>query len=265
LQRRAAVQRIERARGHADPDAVATRANLAYAVSNQGRYAESEPLFRQALADATKVFGPDHAYTLTVANNLAWVLNRLGRGADAEALYRKVYEARRRTLGAEHRSTLTSLNNLAVQLRRRGAVAEAEPLLRQAYAGFRATLGARHATTLHVGMNLARVLIARNQHDEAATLLRSELDALRANNDGQSIAAAERLLGRALAGLHQRGPARRALLDSWQAASALERGDEARKTAQALVDFYGEPDGDSQQRSRWSGELQRLAADRERP
>jgi serine/threonine-protein kinase len=260
---RAAVQRIERARGHADPDAVATRANLAYAISNQGRYAESEPLFRQALADATKAFGPDHAYTLTVADNLAWVLNRLDRGADAEALYRKVYEARRRTLGAEHRSTLISLNNLAVQLRRRGAVNEAEPLQRQAYAGFLATLGAQHAATLHAGLNLARVLIARNEHGEAATLLRAELDAWRARDDKQAIAAAERLLGRAFAGLHQRGPAQRALIDSWQAASALERGEEARKTAQALVDFYGEPDGDPQQRSRWSGELQRLAAERD--
>ncbi|HET8941991.1 MAG TPA: tetratricopeptide repeat protein, partial [Rudaea sp.] len=76
---RQAALTVGQQKGVLDPDAVALRANLAFAIDAQKRYAETEPLYRLLLRDARKVFGAHHPYTLTIENNLAYVLNKLDR------------------------------------------------------------------------------------------------------------------------------------------------------------------------------------------
>ena len=55
--------------------------------------AEAEPMFRQALADHTRVLGADHPDTITSVNNLATNLDAQGKSAEAEPMYRQACSA----------------------------------------------------------------------------------------------------------------------------------------------------------------------------
>ncbi len=97
-------------------------------LKSQGRYAEAEPLYREALDASRRVLGPEHPDTLiSRENNLAFLLaiarpvRRSGAAVSREAL-----DARRRVLGAEHPDTLISVNNLASLFASQGRYAEAE-------------------------------------------------------------------------------------------------------------------------------------------
>ena len=57
------------------PDTIATVNNLATCLSAQGKRAEAEPMFRQALAAFTRVLGADHPNTIATVNNLAICLS----------------------------------------------------------------------------------------------------------------------------------------------------------------------------------------------
>ena len=63
--------------------------NLAVLYSDQGRYADAEPLYKRALAIREKALGPDHPDVATSLNNLAALYNDQGRYADAEPLYKR--------------------------------------------------------------------------------------------------------------------------------------------------------------------------------
>jgi tetratricopeptide (TPR) repeat protein len=100
----------------------------------QGRYAEAELLFRQALAICRKVLGEEHPLTAQGYNNLAFNLNQQGKYVEAEPLYRKALAIRVKALGAEHPFTAASYTNLGSSLLLQGRYAEAEPLCRAAVA-----------------------------------------------------------------------------------------------------------------------------------
>ena len=55
--------------------------------SDQGKMAEAEAMYLQALAGFEKAWGPDHASTLVTVNNLGLLLLDQGTMAEAEAMY----------------------------------------------------------------------------------------------------------------------------------------------------------------------------------
>jgi hypothetical protein len=57
--------------GPDDPDALASRSNLAIAYQAVGRAAEAIPLLEQTVAAFAQVLGPDHPRTLILRENLA--------------------------------------------------------------------------------------------------------------------------------------------------------------------------------------------------
>ena len=71
-------------------------------LNAQGKYAEAEPLFRQALAIRRKLLGEDHPDTAQSYNNVAGNLNAQGKYAEAEPLFRQALATRRKLLGEDH-------------------------------------------------------------------------------------------------------------------------------------------------------------------
>ena len=90
-------------------------------LRDQGKYAEAEPLYRNALAIRRRVLGEDHPDTATSYNNLALPPRGQGKYAEAEPLYRKALAIRRGVLGEDHPDTAPSYNNLAFYLRPRAS------------------------------------------------------------------------------------------------------------------------------------------------
>jgi Flp pilus assembly protein TadD len=92
---RDALQASRDARGSHDPtpfrDLVivsgiqASLSNLAGLLRAQGRYAEAEPLYREALKNAREEIGPRHPDTLRSLNGLALLLEDQGRYGEADA------------------------------------------------------------------------------------------------------------------------------------------------------------------------------------
>jgi hypothetical protein len=149
--------------------------NLAILLKNQGKLAEAEPLYREALAGRRRTLGGDHHNTLTSMHNLASLLIMQGKLGEAEPLCREALAGRRRTLGDQHPSTLGFINTLANLLNAQGKQGEAEPLYREALAGRRRALGDEHPDTLGSINNLAEHLRNQGKLDEAEPLSREAL------------------------------------------------------------------------------------------
>src|SRR5208283_1551080 len=85
--------------------------NLAITYGKIARYAEAEPLLRQAIAIDEKTLGKEHPVFATDYNNLASVLQDQGKYAEAEPLYRQAIAIDEKALGKEHPNTVTAQKN----------------------------------------------------------------------------------------------------------------------------------------------------------
>ncbi len=120
----------------------------------QGRYAEAEPLFLQALDIRQRQLGDDHPDVAASLNSLALLYQGQGRYAEAEPLFLQALAIRQHQLGDDHFSVATSLNNLALLYQSQGCYAEAEPLYLQALDIKQRQLGDDHPNTQTVRENL---------------------------------------------------------------------------------------------------------------
>ena len=85
---------------------------------DQGKYADAEPLFEQALSIRRRLLTDDHPETAASYNNLASNFTDLGKSDQAQPLYQKALSIRRRLLTDIHPDTTASYNDLAVNLER---------------------------------------------------------------------------------------------------------------------------------------------------
>ncbi len=130
--------------GPDDPRLATTLNNLAALYDTQGRYAEAEPLYQQALAIREKALGPAHPEVAQSLNNLAALYPAQGRYAEAEPLQKRALAIVEKALGPEHPHVATSLNALAALYYAQGKYSEAEPLYKRASAIVEKTLGPEH-------------------------------------------------------------------------------------------------------------------------
>ena len=135
--------------------------NLAENYRALGRFAEAEPLFRQALAIDAKTIGTDHPNYAIDLNNLALVLEATGRFDAAEPLYRQAMAITEKTIGTDHPDYAIHLNNLALLLEATGRTDAAEPLYAEAVKILRAALGEDHPSTKTVLANYERCKAAQ--------------------------------------------------------------------------------------------------------
>ncbi len=150
--------------------------HLGVYLSQQGRYAEAEALFRRAIDIDRVTIGtrdPDYAQNL---NNFASFLQDLGKYAEAEPLYREVISIDEQTIGQAHPEYFKHLGNLASLLHDMERFDEAERTARRAI-----SLSETHGFAMHPDHairlnNLATLLQDRYRFGEAEALYREALE-----------------------------------------------------------------------------------------
>ena len=160
------------------PDEAASLNTLAAVYTDQGRYAEAEPLLTRALVIWEKALGPDHPDVAASLNNLAFVYSHQGRYAEAEPLYARALAIWEKALGADHPDVATSLNGLANVYALQGRYAEAEPLQARALAIRQKALGPDHIDVAVSLTNYADLYTKQGRYAEAEPLYARALPVL---------------------------------------------------------------------------------------
>jgi tetratricopeptide (TPR) repeat protein len=170
--RRAAALPAEKQASLAQAPGLAAKAAT---LRDRGKYAEAEPLLRQALGVYEEVLGPKHPLTARLCNNLATNLEKLGRAREAEPLHRRALAIFEEVLGPRHPDTATGRGNLASNLDAQGRAKEAEPLHRKSLAACEEVLGPKHIETTRGYANLAANLESQGRIKDAEPLIRKAL------------------------------------------------------------------------------------------
>jgi tetratricopeptide (TPR) repeat protein len=119
------------------PDTVATRSWLALSYEAIGRWADAEPLRREALARARKTLKADSPLLAGDLSGLGMNLLRQSKWSEAEALLRECLAIRAKVIPDEWQR-FNTMGWLGGALLGQGNYAEAEPLVVQGYEGLKA-------------------------------------------------------------------------------------------------------------------------------
>jgi tetratricopeptide (TPR) repeat protein len=176
-----AAERMKRAGGDAN-DRAELLNNLANLRQAQGRYAEAEATYREALADVTARMGEDHPFTLGLTNNLGSLLRTQGKFDEAIATQRKALELARKVFGPDHPDTLTLGNNFGLMLTEAGRYDEAHDVYLDTLDRRRRTLGEEHPATLLIRSNYGLLLQSMGRLDEAETIFRDVVEHMKRAN-----------------------------------------------------------------------------------
>jgi hypothetical protein len=110
----------KRVLGAEHPSTLSSANNLAASLSNQGKYADAEPIQREVHEVRKRLLGAEHPKTLSTANNLAASLARQGEYVEAEQMLHAALASLQRVLGPTHPDTLQtacSLEHLQARIR----------------------------------------------------------------------------------------------------------------------------------------------------
>ena len=119
---RDAVEQGRRLPAAVTPARVSSALNLALLVHRYDRDARAaEPMYREALSLARRLYPNDHADLATCMSEFARGLRDLGKLSEAEALSREALAMLRRLYGDRHRETMISAQSLAGCLPRRAS------------------------------------------------------------------------------------------------------------------------------------------------
>jgi tetratricopeptide (TPR) repeat protein len=193
------------------PDAAPMRATLLHNLGglefSRGRPRRAEPHARASVALRERLLGKSHPSVAADLAALAPIVEANGARGEARALCRRAIRIFARAYGPRHFEVGFNVGQLAAFSHEEGRLAEAARLYARAIAILRGALGARHpflATTL---ANFAALRAQQQRTREAAALYRRALAIHRVALGTRHPDA--RAAERALAALHERGPARR--------------------------------------------------------
>ena len=149
----------------ARPDAGGLLNNLGRVLEDQGRLTEAEQVFRQAVAESERQFGPQHPDVAGGLANLGNLLSLRHKYAEAESLLRRAQEIDRKSLPEGHPRLAADLYSLAALARKQNA--SAEELFKEALKTLESRLEADHP---EIGKTMAGVAEAcrRQGHAEEA-------------------------------------------------------------------------------------------------
>lgn len=134
--------------------AITTRADL---LRDLKRYAEADPLLREARDMVMRVLGPDNPSSVASTTNVAVNLDAMGRHAEAEPQFRQAVAGWEKLKGRKTPDILPPLNGLAFNLKYQGKFAEAEKLLREELALRKELHGPDNPDTIFSKVNLGRL------------------------------------------------------------------------------------------------------------
>jgi tetratricopeptide (TPR) repeat protein len=145
-------------------------------LTQQGKYVEAEPLYKQSLETLRRLLTEDNPDTAIAYNNQAMNLDAEGKYPEAQSLYEKSLEIFGRVFTGDHPNTATACNNLAMNLNLQGKYAQAQPLYEKALEIRRRLLTDDHVDTASSYNNLAHNFSARGQFAAAQPLLEKALE-----------------------------------------------------------------------------------------
>ena len=148
-----------------------TLSDLAFILSQQGKYDESELIYKQILSYQTLHYGPEHEETLCTLWNLALTYRKRSDFVNAEARYLELLGTQEMILGKDHPRTLDSVMQLAWVLQQQEKYTEAEERYRSLLETRNKCLGSEHPVTLMVMDYFAMVLKCQDSASEEATPL----------------------------------------------------------------------------------------------
>ena len=142
-------------------------------LRREGRLAEAEAAYREALVRRKKLFGeaPDQGVAISL-HDLGLVVYQEGRLAEGENMLREALAMERKLFGDLHPDKAAVLVDLAGVLRDQGKVAEAETMFREALAMERKLFGNQHLKVEEPLNGLVSLLRSEGRDAEAETLER---------------------------------------------------------------------------------------------
>jgi len=156
---------FERTLGPSSPRVADAIVQIAYLLDDiRARYAEAEPLYRQALQIRRHAFGDGHPMVAATMLDLGELLSRRGDHIQAVHMGRQAVDIARRAYGAEHPVVASFTGRLAAIVFRGGGLAEGETLFRQAIAMDQRLLRPDHENIAGLEMGLAHLLITRRDY-----------------------------------------------------------------------------------------------------
>ena len=138
----------------------------------RARYAEAEPLFREALTLRRALYRDPNDDVASSMRALADVLVNQRKFDEAEAHYREALALERRLHGQTSPHAAGVLYSIAVTFHDRGKLGDAEPLFREAVDIYRLTPGTRDPVAASARLNLAGVLLFKQRYADAEPLYR---------------------------------------------------------------------------------------------
>ncbi|KAH3758205.1 tetratricopeptide repeat protein [Pelomyxa schiedti] len=148
--------------------------NLAFLYREAGRFAESEPLYLQAL-DIRKSHPEAHEDLAQALNNLAILYRLRGKYIEAEPLYNEALQIREKTLGKMHPDLAQSYNSLACLYQDRGQCLLAETLYKKALQIRENVYGTYHPDTAQSLGNIGGLFISIGRYTEGEQFLAKAL------------------------------------------------------------------------------------------
>lgn len=179
-----------RAEGHGetDPRVATSLDELGSIYYRQGRWAEAERVWREALALLTRSGATTSVEYASAANNLGHLLVETERYDEAEDLHRAALVIRQDRFGYNSAPVAQTLNNLSVLTHRTGRLAAAAEYARKAREVAWFARGFDHAYVVASINNQAAVAEARGDLGEAFTLYGEALRRNAGRSDEQAAA-----------------------------------------------------------------------------
>ncbi|KAI9874601.1 MAG: hypothetical protein M1830_009576 [Pleopsidium flavum] len=148
--------------------------NLGVLYKAQGKLAEAEVMYQQALTGYEKMLGPEHKSRLDTINDLGNLYANQGKLMKAEVMYQQALTGYK-VLGPEHASTLDIVNNLGGLYMEQGKLAEAEVMYQQALRGYEKVWGLKHKSTLKTVNNLGNLYMCQGKLMKAEIMYQQAL------------------------------------------------------------------------------------------
>ncbi len=152
--------------------------NVGLTLSERGRFADAEPLLRQAIDIWRQHDGTAADVVAAGLNNLADVLRQQARLSDAVPLLQEAIEIRRQTVGSTHPSLALVVGHLGRVFSQQGELTKAEPLLREALSIRQRVYGDDHPDTVNTRNDLTSLLHDQGDLAGAEPLYRAAVSSL---------------------------------------------------------------------------------------
>lgn len=191
--------------------------NLAALYRTQRRYDEALSITLANLTQVEQSLGPEHPITLRTRSYLGFIYRRLDRLDDAEAQYSAALAGQSKRLGDRHHNTMYTLSNYAYLCRLRGQSEKSEQLYQRVIAAERKTFGPAHRSLLKSLENLGSLYLETDRPKQALPLY-EEVWEKRKEALGTDAILTVSVQARL-----------------WRALNALERNEEALRTADDAV------------------------------